>query len=202
MRSVDREIFTAPTLDDALLIIDVQRDFLPGGSLAVTGGDAIIPVLKRYLEYFQHARLPVFATRDWHPANHCSFRTQGGVWPPHCVANSPGARFAPELDLPAQTRVISKDATPERDTYSGFQYTDLEAQLKRLGVHRLLVGGLATDYCVLMTVLDALERGFRVCVLEDAIRAVNVHLGDGNRAIEKMRKKGARILHFQTLEAA
>jgi len=202
MRSLDREIFTAPTLGDALLLIDVQRDFLPGGSLAVTGGDAIIPVLKRYLEYFQHARLPVFATRDWHPANHCSFRTQGGVWPPHCVANSPGARFAPELDLPAQTRVISKDATPERDTYSGFQYTDLEAQLKRLGVHRLLVGGLATDYCVLMTVLDALERGFRVWVLEDAIRAVNVHPGDGNRAIEKMRKKGARILHFQTLEAA
>ena len=144
----------------------------------------------------------MFATRDWHPADHCSFQAQGGPWPPHCIAGTPGAEFAPGLRLPDGTVVVSKATTPERDAYSGFEGTDLEARLRRLGVKRLFVGGLATDYCVLNTVLDARARDFEVCLLADAIRAVDVHPGDGERAVERMQAADARILHLEDLAAA
>ncbi|BCX82225.1 nicotinamidase/pyrazinamidase [Methylomarinovum caldicuralii] len=183
---------------DALLIVDVQKDFLPGGALPVPEGDEVVPVLNRYIERFTRRGLPVFATRDWHPPNHCSFRDQGGPWPPHCVAGTKGAEFADGLRLPEDTVIVSKATGPEREAYSGFEGTDLAARLKDLGIRRLFVGGLATDYCVLNTVRDAIRHGFEVFLLTDAVRAVNVHPEDERKALEEMRRLGAR---FITLEA-
>lgn len=182
-----------PAPGDALLLVDVQRDFLPGGSLAVPGGDAVVPVLNAWLRRFALARLPVFATRDWHPPQHCSFRPAGGPWPVHCVAGTPGAAFAPELALPADAVVVSKAQDPGQDAYSGFAGTPLAERLRAAGVRRLLVGGLATDYCVAHTVLDALAAGFEVVLLTDAVRPVDARPGDGAAAIERMRQGGARL---------
>jgi nicotinamidase/pyrazinamidase len=179
---------------DALIIVDVQNDFLPGGSLAVPQGDAVVPVLNRYAAAFEAKGLPVYATRDWHPPGHCSFREQHGPWPPHCVAGSPGAEFAPALRLPPRTTVISKATTPERDAYSGFEGTDLDARLRAARIRRVFVGGLATDYCVLNSVRDALKHGYRTFLLTDAIRAVDVRPGDGARADAEMRRLGAHPL--------
>jgi nicotinamidase/pyrazinamidase len=184
---------------DALIVVDVQNDFLPGGSLAVRDGDAVIPVLNGYIDRFRQKELPIYATRDWHPPDHCSFKKQGGPWPPHCIAGSTGAEFAATLRLPAGTIVISKATTPEKDAYSGFEGTDLAERCRRAGHERLFIGGLATDYCVLNTVLDALKSGFRVFLLEDAIRAVNVARGDGDRAIAKMRSAGANPLRLHNM---
>lgn len=177
--------------DDALLIVDVQRDFLPGGSLAVPDGDAVVPVLNRYIALARSRNLPVFASRDWHPKNHCSFRSRGGIWPEHCVAGTPGAAFAENLELPPDAVVIDKATHEDADAYSAFQGTNLAAQLRERGVRRVLVGGLATDYCVLNTVRDALREGFKVVLLKDAIRAVNVNAGDGARAEREMQESGA-----------
>lgn len=176
---------------DALLIVDVQRDFLPGGSLAVTAGDQVIAPLNASIHRFAQAGLPVYATRDWHPPDHCSFREQGGMWPSHCVAGQPGAEFAASLALPATARIISKATQREADAYSGLAGTDLDAQLRHAGVRRLFVGGLATDYCVLNTVNDALHLGYAVVLLIDAMRAVDVQPGDGARAIAAMLAAGA-----------
>lgn len=176
---------------DALLVVDVQNDFLPGGSLAVPGGDAVIAPLNGWIARFQAARLPIFATRDWHPTDHCSFQAQGGTWPPPCVADSAGAAFASGLALPADARVISKATRREADAYSGFAGTDLDGRLRRAGASRLFVGGLATDYCVLNTVQDALGLGYQVRLLSDAIRAVDAQPGDGARAIARMLVAGA-----------
>ena len=186
---------------DALIVVDVQRDFLPGGSLAVPNGDHVLPVLNRYLRLFQSANLPVVATRDWHPPNHCSFAAQGGVWPPHCIQESPGAEFAGELELPADALLISKATRIGRDAYSGFDGTGLEQSMRDAGVRRLFVGGLATDYCVLETVKDAVNAGFEVFVLGDAIRAVDVSPGDGDRALETMRAAGAEIIDLAAIDA-
>lgn len=183
---------------DALIVVDVQNDFLPGGSLAVARGDEVVPVLNQYAERFAARGLPVFATRDWHPENHCSFSARQGPWPPHCVAGTPGAAFAPGLRLPPGTAVISKATTPDADAYSGFEGTDLHARLAALGVRRVFVGGLATDYCVLNTVRDALRHGYETVLLADAIRAVDVTPGDGARAEAEMARLGA---HRTTLDA-
>ena len=176
---------------DALLIVDVQNDFLPGGALAVADGDAVIAPLNRWIARFGAARAPVYATRDWHPPDHCSFRPQGGPWPPHCVAGTDGARFAAALALPADAVVVSKADTPARDAYSGFDGTSLAAQLRARGVRRVWVGGLATDYCVRATALDALQAGFEVRLLGEAMRAVELHAGDGARAHAAMAAAGA-----------
>ncbi len=176
---------------DALVIVDLQRDFLPGGALPVPHGDQVVPVMNSYIRLFRDAGLPIVATRDWHPSNHCSFKEQGGLWPPHCVQGTPGAQFAPGLELPPDAIVISKASQPQEEAYSGFEGTDLDRRLKALGVKRLFVGGLATDYCVLSTVKDALELGYRVFLLLDAVRSVDVNPGDGERAIEEMRALGA-----------
>jgi nicotinamidase/pyrazinamidase len=178
----------SPQRGDALVIVDVQNDFLPGGALAVPRGDEVIPPLNRYIDIFQQRGLPIFATRDWHPPNHCSFREQGGRWPRHCVMSSEGANISPDLKLPANVVVISKGSTPEREAYSGFEGTNLEEKLRAAQIKRLFVGGLATDYCVLKTVLDARRLGFEVFLLRDAIRAVNAQAGDGERAEGKMLK--------------
>ena len=185
--------------DDALIIVDVQNDFLPGGSLAVPRGDEVVPVLNRYIHAFEEKELPIFATRDWHPVNHCSFKAYGGTWPPHCVQGSKGAEFAPGLQLPKDAMIISKDTNPAENTYSGFANTDLHDRIQALGAKRLFVGGLATDYCVLNTVKDALSLGYEVYLMEDAIRAVNVHSGDGKEAIEEMVRLGAKLIKVENI---
>lgn len=184
---------------DALVVVDVQNDFCPGGSLAVPDGDQVVPVLNRYAERFGEAGVPVFASRDWHPAKTKHFQAYGGVWPPHCVQGTRGAEFHPGLEMPEGTVVVSKGMDPEQDAYSAFQAEDghgtlFARALSACGVRRLWVGGLATDYCVKATVLDALREGFEVRVLADAIRAVDLQQGDGERAIAEMRGAGARFV--------
>jgi nicotinamidase/pyrazinamidase len=186
---------------DALIVVDVQNDFLPGGNLAVPHGDEVTPALNRYLALFEAKGLPIYFTRDWHPANHCSFRQQGGPWPPHCIAESFGAQFAPDLKRPAHATVISKATRADKDAYSGFEGTDLDARLKSQGVKRVFVGGLATDYCVLNTVRDARRHGYQVALLEDAVRAVNVHPDDGLKALEEMQGLGAVPIRYSLLNA-
>jgi nicotinamidase/pyrazinamidase len=182
---------------DALL----QNDFLPGGSLAVPRGDEVVPVLNRYVRAFAAQSLPVYATRDWHPELHYSFRARGGPWPPHCVAGTRGAAFAAALQLPPAAVIISKATTVEQDAYSGFQGTNLDRQLHAARIRRLFIGGLATDYCVLNTVRDALRLGYEVLLLTDAIRAVDVQPGDGLRAEEEMTKLGAQRITVEGVAA-
>lgn len=186
---------------DALIVVDLQNDFLPGGALGVPEGDEVVPVLNRYIEAFDKAGLPVFATRDWHPPGHCSFEEQGGPWPPHCLAESEGARFAPSLELPKDAVVISKAKDRDFEAYSGFQGTDLADRLRGLGVRRLFIGGLATDYCVKDTVIDALDEGFEVRLLRDTIRAVDVEPGDGEQAERLMTNRGALPTYLEDLWA-
>jgi nicotinamidase/pyrazinamidase len=175
----------------------MQNDFLPGGALAVPRGNQVIEPLNRSIGEFERHRLPIFATRDWHPGNHCSFRAQGGPWPPHCIAGSRGAQFAAGLQLVSDLRVISKGTRADADAYSGFQDTDLAQQLRDLGCTRLFIGGLAADYCVRATALDALAAGFEVVVLADAIRAVDVRPGDGQRALQEITARGAKVVVTQ-----
>ena len=188
------------TTGDALIIVDVQNDFLPGGSLAVKHGEEVVPRLNRYIALFQAKGLPIFATRDWHPANHCSFQAQGGMWPPHCIADTPGAAFSAQLDLPPDARIISKATPPDKDAYSGFEGTELESLLRAAGVRRLFVGGLATEYCVLNTVKDARLRNYPTFLLDDAVRAVNVHPADQRLALEEMMRLGAEPTGIEALE--
>jgi len=176
---------------DALLLVDVQRDFLPGGALAVRDGDAVVPVLDQWVRAFHRVGARVYASRDWHPANHCSFRSRGGPWPPHCIAGTPGAEFAPGLTLPPDVVIVSKAVEPQRDAYSALDGTGLGAALQAAGVERLWIGGLATDYCVRATVLDALQAGFQVRVLAEGVRAVERLPGDGARALAAMHAAGA-----------
>lgn len=176
---------------DALIVVDVQRDFLPGGRLAVPHGDEVVEVLNAYIANFKQHGLPIAATRDWHPATHCSFLAQGGSWPPHCVADTDGARFASGLDLPDDASIISKATLPDQEAYSGFAGTELNPLLRKSAIRRVFIGGLATDYCVLNTVRDALHLGYATMLLTDAIRAVNVKPGDGARAVAEMVKMGA-----------
>jgi nicotinamidase/pyrazinamidase len=187
-----RAMIKAPRTGDALLIVDLQNDFLPGGALAVPDGDTVIPVLNRYVAAARNANVPIFASRDWHPADHCSFKPQGGIWPPHCIAGAPGAGFSTALDLPGTTEVISKAQARDKDAYSAFEGTGLAERLREQGVGRLLIGGLATDYCVLNTVRDAIGNGFEVLLLTDAIRAVDVKPRDGEKAVAEMLRLGAR----------
>jgi nicotinamidase/pyrazinamidase len=184
---------------DALIIVDVQNDFCPGGSLAVPEGDKVAGVLSRMAKAFQAKGSPVFATQDWHTPGHSSFKESGGPWPAHCVQGTRGAEFHPDLRLPADTVVVKKGSDPKVDAYSGFLDSDLEQQLRDKGVERVFVGGLATDYCVLNTVLDALKKGFETHLLVDATAAVDVNSGDGQRAIEKMRDAGAKVLNAKEL---
>ena len=186
---------------DMLLVTDIQNDFLPGGRLAVAGGDEVVPVLNRYIGAFLAQGLPVYATRDWHPDGHCSFHPQGGPWPVHCVAGTPGAAFAATLVLPSDTPVISKATSQDREASSSFQGTDLDSRLRATGIRRLFIGGLTTDYCVLNTVRDARQLGYEVFVLADAIRAVDVRPGDGQRAEEEMASLGARRITVNGLAA-
>ncbi len=183
----------------ALIVVDLQNDFCRGGALAVPDGDAVIPVLNSYIALFMEAGAPVFFTRDWHPSDHISFKAQGGPWPPHCVQNTEGAAFHPKLAMPEDARIISAGFLQDKQGYSGFEETDLAEKLKALSVRTLFVGGLATDYCIKNTVLDALSKGFEVYLLVDAVRAVEVEPGDGRRAIEEMESGGAQKIELREL---
>ena len=183
---------------DALLIVDPQVDFCPGGALAVPHGDGIFEAVNRV------ARMApvVVASRDWHPPDHISFRAQGGIWPVHCVRETPGAEFHPGLDQSRLDTVFSKATARSEEAYSAFAGTDLEEYLRSRGVKRLFVGGLATDYCVRQSVLDARKAGFEVVVLEDAVGAVDVNPGDGERALAEMRAAGAEVATARELARA
>lgn len=183
------------TRTDALLIVDVQNDFLPGGALAVADGDAVIAPVNRLIELYGEHGLPVYASRDWHPLEHCSFKPQGGPWPPHCVAHTHGAAFPDSLALPPDAVVISKASERGTDAYSAFRGTTLADQLHAHGATRLAVCGLATEYCVLNTVDDALALGFQAIVVLDAVRAIDASPGDGERAIALMAQHGAVLVH-------
>jgi nicotinamidase/pyrazinamidase len=181
---------------DAVILVDVQNDFCPGGALPVPEGDRVVPALNALLK---RVRAFTVATRDWHPPNHCSFKPEGGTWPVHCVAGTPGAAFHPALAVDRVAHLVSKATRPDEEAYSGFQGTDLAAVLQRRGIQRVFVGGLATDYCVKATALDAVKHGFEVAVLEDAIRGVEVQPGDCARALDEMKRAGVRLTRTDDL---
>ena len=184
---------TSQTDKRALVVVDVQNDFCPGGALAVERGDEVVGPLNRLVEEFLGRGEPVYKSRDWHPPKTKHFSAYGGTWPVHCVQNTPGAEFHRDLSDDPRVRVVSKGLGDE-DSYSAFDGTTLAEDLRRRGVREVWVGGLATDYCVKNTVLDALREGFRVRALSDAMRAVNLQPGDDARAIEEMRAAGAEVV--------
>ncbi len=177
----------------ALIIVDVQNDFCPGGTLAVARGDEVVGPLNQLAREFLERGEPVFKSRDWHTPTTKHFADYGGTWPVHCVQDTKGAEFHPELIDDLHIRTVSKGLGDE-DCYSAFDGTDLALQLQRLGVEELWVGGLATDYCVKNTVLDGLKEGFKVKAIADSMRPVELRPGDGERAIEEMRAAGAEIV--------
>jgi nicotinamidase/pyrazinamidase len=191
--------------DIALLLVDVQNDFCPGGSLAVGAGDEVVPVLNRYVAYFRGKQAPIYASRDWHPAETTHFAQWGGPWPPHCVQNTFGAAFHEKLDVEG-VEIVSKGMEADKDSYSAFQgenpkKQELTSLLKQHGVKTLYVGGLATDYCVKASVLDALAAGFAVKLLIDGVRGVEIKPGDSARAIEEMVRAGADVITVERLSA-
>ena len=182
----------------ALVIVDVQNDFCPGGTLAVVDGDRVAAPLARLAARFAAAGLPVFASRDWHPSDTAHFKAAGGPWPAHCVRDTPGAELHPDLVLPPEAVLLSKGVDPQADGYSAFEARDetgrdLADLLAAAGVDQVCVGGLATDYCVRATVLAALARGLRVSLLTDAVAGVNVQPGDAQRAVREMVAAGAQL---------
>ena len=177
------------TDSDVLIVVDPQNDFLPGGTLAVAEGNRIFDPLNAVIPRFRR----LYATRDWHPKNHKYFAAEGGPWPYHCLQNTLGAAFSPRLDASRLNAVISKGTDPDTDGYSGFAGTDLERRLREDGVTRVFVAGLATDYCVKATAIEARQRGFDVVVLTDAIAAVNVKAGDEAAALREMADSGSML---------
>lgn len=189
----------------ALLVTDMQVDFCPGGSLAVAEGDAIIPAINHYIELFRQKGLPVYATRDWHPAETSHFSQFGGKWPPHCVQGTPGAGFHPALQLPDDVIIVSKGTDPQRDDYSPFQAIVADGRtfadhLKAVGANHLYFCGVATDFCIRWSALDALRAGFKVTVLRDAVKGIDLIAGDSERALEEIRQAGGEIVDLDTIE--
>ena len=182
----------------ALVVVDIQKDFCPGGALAVADGDKVVKPLNRYIERFRSAGAPIIFTRDWHPRDHNSFKAQGGPWPPHCVQGTEGAKFHADLLIPPEGEIVSK-ADKKDEAYSFFQSTDLAETLHKRGIKRLLIGGLATDYCVKETVLDGLREGFEAFHLDDASKGVNVKPDDSERALREMVSRGAKRITLNDL---
>jgi nicotinamidase/pyrazinamidase len=181
--------------DSALILVDIQNDFCPGGALAVSEGDQIVPIVNQLIAEFPL----VISTQDWHPENHISFKQRGGPWPPHCVQGTQGAQLHPELKTDTISDYFRKASSPDKDDYSEFAGKDeqgrsLDEVLKSHDVKSLYVVGLATDYCVLETVLDGLKYGYEVYPVIDAMRAVNVDPDDGERALRKMAYNGAHLV--------
>jgi nicotinamidase/pyrazinamidase len=188
----------------ALLVVDVQNDFCPGGALGVPQGDKIVSAVNKYVKIFTKKKLPIFASRDWHPIRTKHFKDFGGVWPVHCLQNSRGAAFHPKLKLPKEMIQLYKGMDPEKDSYSVFQAEDLSGTgflklLNMLGIKELYIGGLATDYCVKFSVLDALKHKFKVKLLIDAIKGVNLKPDDSEKAIKEMVRKGAKKITLKEI---
>ncbi len=183
----------------ALIVVDVQRDFCPGGALPVARGDEVVKPLNNMIRLFDDEDCPVIFTRDWHPRNHCSFKEFGGIWPPHCVQHTRGAEFHPALRVPKEAMIINKATNPKIDAYSGFQGTELAEILMERGAAEGFVGGLATDYCVKNTVTDALKNNFITHVLTDCIRGVNVRPTDSTAALREMVSGGAKKITSEGL---
>ena len=186
----------------ALLVVDVQNDFCPGGALGIPNGHQIIPAINRYIKAFQKENWPVFVTRDWHPQFTRHFKKFGGAWPEHCIEGSPGAQFHPDLEFPKEAFVMSKGMDMEKDSYSAFQAIDgngtaMANLLKNLEIREICICGLATDYCVKYSALDALNEGLEVFILSDAIAGVNLQPEDSRIAIEQMVVCGAKKLVFK-----
>lgn len=186
----------------ALIVVDVQNDFCPGGALAVAHGNEVVSPLNDLIGEFLERGDPVFKTRDWHPAKTKHFAVYGGTWPVHCVQETKGAEFHPGLNDDPRINIVSKGMNEAADGYSGFDGTNLAQQLKNQGVKEVWVGGLATDYCVKHTVLDALREGFAVKAMAEAMRAVNVNPDDGAKAVDEMRQAGAEIIGDEDKAAA
>jgi nicotinamidase/pyrazinamidase len=181
--------------DSALILVDIQNDFCPGGALAVAEGDRIVEPVNRLMPHFPL----VISTQDWHPANHVSFKAQGGPWPPHCVQGTRGAELHPALETQTIAHYLRKASSPDKDDYSEFEGKDdqgrsLDQVLKSHNVKRIFAAGLATDYCVLATVLDGLKLGYEVVAITDSMRAVNVEPEDGARALRQMSEAGANLV--------
>jgi nicotinamidase/pyrazinamidase len=190
----------------ALLIVDVQNDFCPGGALGIKDGDKIIPAINKYIKNFASKKLPIFASCDWHPKKTTHFKKFGGVWPEHCIQNTKGAAFHPKLKLPKEAILLYKGMDPEKDSYSAFQARDqngmsLPNLLKILDMKELYIAGLATDYCVKFTTHDAIREGFKVKILLDAIKGVNLKPNDSENAIREMVKIGAKKITLKDMEA-
>ena len=185
----------------ALIVVDVQNDFCPRGSLAVVNGDKVVGPLNKLMNEFLDRGEPVFKTRDWHPAKTKHFKAYGGTWPVHCVQGTRGAEFHPDLLDDPRITIISKGIDEQADGYSGFDGTNLARLLREEEVEEIWVGGLATDYCVKHTVLDARREGFQVKALADAMRPVNEDANDGAEAIEEMRAAGAEIVGTESKAA-
>jgi len=185
---------------DALIVVDVQNDFCPGGALGVEGGDAVIPLINSLVPLF----ITRIFTRDWHPPDHCSFANEpefrDGSWPAHCIADTPGAEFHPDLAVPADAHLISKATTADQEAYSGFQGTALAERLRARGIDRVFVCGLATDYCVKQTALDAHAAGFDTIVIEDACRGVDNPPGSADKALADLEAAGVRRVRAGDLE--
>ena len=177
---------------DALLIVDVQKDFCPGGALLVEGGDTIVPVINRWIAEAVVKGVPVYASRDWHPIGHLSFKERGGPWPQHCIQDSDGVQFHPDLALPSSTIIVTKGVRFDQDQNSAFDQTGLAVQLRRDGIRRLCVAGLAEDVCVLATVLDACREGFEVLLIANATRPITPE--GGEKARQQMQAAGAHIV--------
>jgi len=179
---------------DALIVVDVQNDFCPGGALPIADGDKVAPVLNRWIDAALAQGAPVYFSRDWHPVQHVSFAQRGGLWPPHCIQDSEGARFHPDLHVPPSAVIVTKGTRFDHDQNSVFDETGLAAQLRHDGVRRLFVGGLAEDVCVLATVLDARKENFEVLVIADGVRPVTE--AGGEEARKKMQEAGARLIQI------
>jgi len=190
-----------PDPKQALIVVDVQNDFCPGGTLAVSHGDEVIEPLNRLIDEFLKRGEPVYKSRDWHPLTTKHFAKYGGAWPVHCVQDTRGAEFHPALRDDSRIKIVSK-GLGDTDCYSAFDETDLAAQLHQQDIEEVIVGGLATDYCVKNTVLDALKQGFKVKAVKSAMRAVDLQPGDGDRAIEEMRAAGAEIVEQEQEQKA
>lgn len=189
----------------ALLVVDVQRDFCPRGALGVRGGDKVIPVLNKYIDYFRKNKLPVFLSRDWHPKKTSHFKKFGGDWPAHCIQDTKGAEFHAKLKIPKEAFLIYKGMVPDKDSYSAFQAEDkyrnsLGNLLKILKVEELYIAGLATDYCVRFSARDAIKQGYKVRILTDAIKGVNFKPGDSKKTLNEMREEGATMITFKDLK--
>lgn len=176
---------------DALLLVDVQRDFCPGGSLPVPGGDRVVGALNAWIREAERGGALIVASRDWHPPHHVSFHGRGGPWPEHCVQGTWGADFHPDLSLPSEAEIVSKGQDPDVDAYSAFDGTDLASLLERRGIRRVFVGGLAQDVCVRATVLSALERGLETHLLVEGTLPVDPARGEAAR--EEMEARGAIV---------